>query len=143
MNHHKEIFTSKCRATLLEPGLLENKILDGHILEPDDVHELKKVNIDLTNDDNYAILVIFGHLSEVSQGARELIASKEFQRKTVAKALLVTNIGHRLLGNFYLSVNKPAIKTKLFTDRQSAIEWLRAELNKMRSNSEKDLSEKS
>ena len=143
MIYPKEIFTSKCWATLLEPGLLENKILEGHVLEPDDVQEIKKVNIDLTNDDNYAVLVIFGHLSEVSQGARELIASKEFQRKTVAKALLVTNIGHRLLGNFYLSVNKPAIKTRLFTDRESAIEWLKAELNKVHSNSEKDLSEKS
>ncbi len=131
MTLQKEIFTSKCRAVLLEPGLLENKVLDGYTLEADDVLELKKVNVELTNDDNYAVLVIFGHLTEVSQGARELIASKEFQRKTVAKALLVTNIGHRLLGNFYLSVNKPSIKTRLFTDRNSAIDWLRTELNKV------------
>lgn len=135
MTQQKEIYTSKCRATLLEPGLIENKVLDGYTLETDDVLELKKVNVELTNDDTYAVLVIFGHLTEVSQSARELIASKEFQRKTVAKALLVTNIGHRLLGNFYLSVNKPSIKTKLFTDRYSAIDWLRAELNKVRSNS--------
>ena len=129
MENHAEIFTRKCRARLLEPNLLENKILDGFTVEPDDVHELKKANIELTHDGNYVVLVIFGHLSDVSKGARELIASKEFQRNTLAKALLVNNIGHRLIGNFYLSVNRPAIKTQLFTDRELAIMWLRQELN--------------
>jgi hypothetical protein len=128
MYNHKEIFTSKCRARLLDTNLLENKILEGCILDAEDVLELKKVNIHLTNDGCYAILVIFGHLSEVSKEARELIASKEFQRNTIAKALLVNNIGHRLLGNFYLSVNKPHIKTRLFTDRELSLKWLRDEL---------------
>ena len=130
MTNHKEIFTSKCRVRLLEPNLLENKILDGFTLDVGDVEELKKLNIAMTEDGHYAILVIFGHLSEVTKGARELIASKEFQRNTVAKSLLVNNIGHRLLGNFYLSVNKPYIKTRLFTDRDVAIIWLKEELLK-------------
>jgi hypothetical protein len=130
MTNHKEIFTTKCRAQLLEPNLLENKIRDGFTLNAEDVLELKKVNIELTNDSHYAILVIFGHLTEVTKEARELIASKEFQRNTIAKALLVDNIGHRLVGNFYLTVNRPHIKTRLFTDRDLAIKWLKEELLK-------------
>lgn len=130
MDKLKEIFTSKCRTQLLEPNLLENKIRDGFTLNAEDVQELKKANIELTNDGHYAILVIFGHLTEVTKEARELIASKEFQRNTIAKALLVDNIGHRLVGNFYLSVNRPHIKTRLFTDRDLAIKWLKEELLK-------------
>jgi hypothetical protein len=130
MTNHKEIFTTKCRAQLLEPNLLENKIRDGFTLNAEDVLELKKANIELTNDSHYAILVIFGHLTEVTKEARELIASKEFQRNTIAKALLVDNIGHRLVGNFYLTVNRPHIKTRLFTDRDLAIKWLKEELLK-------------
>jgi hypothetical protein len=133
MTNHEEIFTSKCRVRLLEPNLLENKILDGFTMDVGDVEELKKVNIAMTEDGHYAILVIFGHLSEVTKGARELIASKEFQRNTIAKALLVDNIGHRLVGNFYLAVNRPHIKTRLFTDRELAIKWLKEELLKSKS----------
>jgi hypothetical protein len=128
MSNQKEIFTSKCRVTLLEPNILENKILDNCIIEVEDVLEIKEINKHLTAGSHYAALLCFGTMTEVTQEARELMASKEFQQKAVAKALLVNNVGHRLLGNFYLAVNKPHTKTKLFTVREIALNWLRQEL---------------
>jgi hypothetical protein len=130
MANQREIFTPKCQAILYEPHLVINKVLDGHTLDANDILELKQANISLTEGKLYAILVLFGAMTEVTQDARELIASKEFQQNTIAKALLVNNIGHRLLGNFYLSVNRPHIKTRLFTEQETALSWLRSELQK-------------
>ena len=124
------LYTSKCRVSLVGQGIIENRILDGHQMEVEDVLELKQANIQLSEGKPYAVLVTFGHLTEVSKESRELIASKDFVKNTVAKALLVNNIGHRLVGNFYLSVNRPAIRTHVFTNREQAIEWLSTELKK-------------
>lgn len=128
MIQNTEIFTSKCRITLLEPNLLENFVLDYAVIELEDLLEAKKINQALTNGEPYVAILTFGEMTEVTKEAREQIASFEHKQNTIAKAILVNNIGNRLLGNFYLSVNKPFIKTRLFTTRESALEWLRHEL---------------
>lgn len=97
-------------------------------MEVEDVLELKKLNKSIAEGKPYAIVVRFEHLADVSKKAKELIASKEFAEFTMAKALLVDNIGHRLVGNFYLTINKPFMKTKVFTDKTAAIEWLKSEI---------------
>ena len=120
--------TDKFRASLIEPHIIENVVLEGHTMEVEDVLELKKLNKSIADGKPYAIVVRFEHLADVSKKAKELIASKEFAEFTIAKALLVDNIGHRLVGNFYLTINKPYMKTKVFTDKAAAIEWLKSEI---------------
>ncbi|MBK9191731.1 MAG: hypothetical protein IPM77_09575 [Crocinitomicaceae bacterium] len=121
----KEIETVKFKAKMIEPGLIENYIKPGVNIDVADAWEIKKSNMELTNGNSYAVLVVSGHLSSVTKGAREVVASRQFVGKTIAKALLVDSLGHRLVGNFYLTVNKPLITTKIFTDREAAINWLR------------------
>jgi hypothetical protein len=130
MSHISEISTAKCRIRLIEPNLIENFVLDHSYIQVDDILEAKRINQELANDQPFVALLTFGKMTEVSQKAREQIANKEHRQNVEAKAILVDNIGHRLLGNFYLYVNKPHIRTKLFTDRQVALKWLRLELKK-------------
>lgn len=120
--------TDKFRASLIAPSIIENVVLQGQTMEVEDVLELKKLNKSIAEGKPYAIVVRFEHLADVSKKAKELIASKEFAEFTMAKALLVDNIGHRLVGNFYLTINKPFMKTKVFTDKTAAIEWLKSEI---------------
>lgn len=114
---------------LLEPGIIENAIQEGVHIEDTDVLEIKHHNLSLTKGKRYTVLVSSGYLSSISKEARELTASKEFAMNTVAKAIIVDTTGHQLIGNFYLNVNKPHIKTKLFTNREKALNWLREILN--------------
>jgi hypothetical protein len=130
MTQNTEVFTSKCRITLLEPNLLENFVLDYAVIELEDLLEAKKINQELTNGEPYVAILTFGDMTEVTKEAREQIASLQHKQNTIAKAILIKNIGERLLGNFYLSVNKPFIKTRLFTNRELALIWLRQELQK-------------
>jgi hypothetical protein len=125
----KTIELDKFTATVLEPGLIENHIKPGMNMEPRDAWELKKINRDLSEGRDYVVLITSGHLSSVSKDAREVVASKEFAGHTIAKAILVESLGHRIVGNFYLSVNKPFIRTRIFTDRNDALRWLKGQLN--------------
>jgi len=125
----KKLDMDKFTSTVLEPGLIENFVKPGMNMEAKDAWEMKKINQDLSEGKEYVVLVSSGHLASVSKAAREVIASKEFVGNTLAKALLVESLGHRITGNFYLSVNKPFLKTRIFTDREEALKWLRLQLN--------------
>jgi hypothetical protein len=126
---HTSIDLDKFRITFVESGIIENYIKPGVLIEVADAWELKRQNLLLSDQREYCVLVVSGHLSSVSKEAREVVASAEFVGKTKAKALMVDSLGHRIVGNFYLSVNKPAIKTKIFSDRAEALKWLRKQLN--------------
>lgn len=119
---------NKASIRLLENGIVENVIKEGAVLEAEDVITLRKQNMKLTSGSVYGVLVIAEPFSSISKEARELTAGKEFANVTVARALVVNSLGHRLLANFYLNINKPFIKTKVFSERETALEWLRIQL---------------
>lgn len=120
---------AKFRLTLIENGIIENYIKPGVTVEASDLWELKRLNLMLAEEKPYCVLTVSGHLSSISKEARETVASKTFAGITKAKALVVDSLGQRIVGNFYLTVNKPHIKTKIFGNREEAIVWLREQQN--------------
>lgn len=118
--------SEKTEVLILEPGIIENIVKPGAIIETEDILRLKEKNEQLSKGKKYVVLVTSGHLSSITKEARELVASKEFAQNTMAKALLIDSLGHRIVGNFYLKINKPHIKTRLFVDRDVAILWLKS-----------------
>lgn len=114
----------------MEKGIIENFFKGGDIIEVDDFLELRKENLKIALNQPYTVLVEAEELTSFSKESRELAASKEFVGITIAKALYIKSLGQRIIGNFYLHVNKPHIQTKLFTHRIKAINWLRDEYKK-------------
>lgn len=124
----KEIEIHCARIRLINSSLVENVIIDYTSIDTEDVLKIKKVNLQLTDGKPYAVLVDSGLFTSITKEARELIASAEFAQKTIAKAILVHSLGHRIVGEFYIKINKPLIKTKIFANRDKAIEWLNKEI---------------
>ncbi len=46
-----------------------------------------------------------------------------------AIAMLINSPGSRIIGNFFLGINKPSVPTKLFNEKNKAIEWLKQFVN--------------
>ncbi|MGE0566545.1 MAG: hypothetical protein AB7O73_01235 [Bacteroidia bacterium] len=115
----------KGKTTLLEDGIVETTIYDGKYLECEDLIALKNANMKLTGGKEYGVLFDTGELTSLSKETRELAASKEFAQNTVAMAILIRNLGHKLIANFFINVNKPHITTKVFTNKKDALVWLR------------------
>lgn len=95
------------------------------MIEVEDITELRKANLAMMKGHPYTVLVTAEELTSFSRETREFIASKKFAGITIAKALLISGLGQRIIGNFYMQINKPYIRTKLFTEREKAIAWLR------------------
>lgn len=114
---------------IIEPGIIINEFKGGTNLEAQDIIAAKEANMKLANGRRYTVLLSFGYLADTTKEAREAAAAKDFSTKTIALALLSDSLGQRIMGNFYLNVNKPTVKTKLFNSQESALVWLREQLN--------------
>lgn len=123
-----EIKIKSATIRLIAPRLIENIIHNYTTIEEEDLLELKEANVKISNGQPYAVLIDSGMMTHITKEARELLASKEFAQNSIAKALLVRSLGHRIVGQFYIRVNKPHVKTELFTDREKAIKWLKKQL---------------
>jgi hypothetical protein len=63
--------------------------------------------------------------TDMNHEAREHFANCRLTKEhTLALAAVFDNLGHRILYNFYLKVNKPGIPMKGFNKVENAIEWL-------------------
>lgn len=122
--------SDKVTISLLEPQIIQNFIAEGAEISREDVLSVKKENTRLAEGKPYGVLIVSKPFLSVSKEAMEVNASKEFQNLTKANALLINGLPQRILGNFYLNFKKPAIHTRIFTDREKAMQWLRKEIQK-------------
>ncbi len=113
---------------LISEHIVENVIHDYANIDAEHMLELKEANKQLTQGMPYAVLVDSGEYTSITKEARELAASDKFKDVTIANAIIVNSLGHKIIGNFYMNINKPKIKTKIFSDRDKAIEWLKVQV---------------
>lgn len=112
----------------LEGIIIENIIKEGVELQTQDVRSIKEINLSLCDNKNYALLVDAKDESTITDDARALLASAELAHLNIAKAIIIHTNKQKILGNIYLTVNKPHVKTRLFTDREKALTWLRTKI---------------
>ncbi|WP_114779000.1 DUF7793 family protein [Botryobacter ruber] len=71
----------------------------------------------------YPCLFDITKIKHSTKEARDYLAN-EGSELIVASAIVVNSPVIKMMANFYITVNKPQIPTRMFTDRESAMEWL-------------------
>jgi hypothetical protein len=109
---------------LRKDGIVEIRIADDHICTTEEAKDISRVINILGNGKPVPVLRIAGAHSSIADGVREYAASKASQKNLVADAIVVHSLSQRLLGNFYLKMNRPEKPTQLFSSVKEAEEWL-------------------
>ncbi|MBI1836470.1 MAG: hypothetical protein HYR91_04320 [Flavobacteriia bacterium] len=73
----------------------------------------------------YPVLFLAKEFSVPSKESREYLAKKEALPYSLADAYVICSFPQKLVANFYLRINKPARPTRIFTDKNEAIKWLK------------------
>lgn len=73
---------------------------------------------------DYPIFCDIRGMKSVDKAAREFLA-KEGSSYTKGVAVVVDSPMTKIIGNFYLGLNKPLAPTKMFTEKHEALEYLR------------------
>ena len=80
-----------------------------------------------TNHKNVKVLVMQAGLKGLDKEARAYFSSDEAREGVSAAAILAKNAFERHLANFFIGITviRPKVPTRLFTDQSEAIKWLK------------------
>lgn len=73
----------------------------------------------------YPILVNLKQIKSISKEARDHFSMKNRVPGVSAVAMLVRSPVSRVIGNFFIGINKSVVPTKLFTDESEVVSWLK------------------
>lgn len=94
------------------------------LLDEPVAREIKKMLEELKPGKKHFLLVQSPGFFQVTQKVRKLGASKKFSSHLAAVGAYSSNASIILLADLYNKINKPAVVTKIFHVRESALEWL-------------------
>jgi hypothetical protein len=89
----------------------------------DDAKEMIKNRLLFTGNVPYPMLVQDEGISFIAKEARDFM-SNEGTEGVIAGAFVLKSVYSTFLINFYLSVTRPKIPSRMFTDPVKALEWL-------------------
>ena len=72
----------------------------------------------------HPILIDLQGIRSITREARAYYAGPETARVSSACALVVTSPMARVVGNFFMGLNKPLMPTRLFSSETEALSWL-------------------
>jgi hypothetical protein len=111
-----------------EDGITHVVDLPNFIKTVKDAKEIMAVIVELNHGKPVPVLVDIRAGLGADRETRAYYAGKEILESTRALALLVESRLTRLMANLFISINQPAVPTRLFTSEDEAIAWLKTYL---------------
>tara|TARA_Y100001972_G_scaffold125712_1_gene177544 strand:- start:1848 stop:2243 length:396 start_codon:yes stop_codon:yes gene_type:complete len=108
---------------VVENGIMKCSFYDLHELTLEITRHLVAKRIEHSNGISYPCLFDISRIKHSTKEARDYLAN-EGNELVTASAILVDSAVLKMAANFYVSVNKPVKPTRLFTDKQTALDWL-------------------
>ncbi len=117
--------TSIAKVWLDEEGIIREKINEGSVIELEEAKEEIAAYSSFCKEKKRPLLVDIRGVKSVSAEARNYFAGEEGAEAVCAIAGIVGSPLSRIIGHFFLGLNKPSYPAKLFTSTEEALMWLR------------------
>jgi len=73
----------------------------------------------------YPLFIDSSNIKSITKEARAHFSIQNRETNITSFAILINSPLSRIIGNFFMGLNKPGIPTKLFINEQDAINWLK------------------
>jgi hypothetical protein len=124
----KEFDCERFKMKIGEALIKEIVVKRGKTFNEADLAESKRLSSEFLPNAKFFVLMEGEEDATVSTDAKRLAASKEYAQYTSALALCTSNLASRIMGNLFLKVNKPAVRTRMFETRGEALAWLHKQM---------------
>jgi hypothetical protein len=132
----KELYTKQVRVisekefdnisvAIREDGIAVLNIKVNTEIEVSHVKRIVETLGEIGGGKKYPLLIVSEEFTLPTSEARSYIAKAEADPYASAEAYIIKSFSQKLVGNVYLSLNKPGRPTRLFTDEEKAVEWLK------------------
>ncbi|NMM48257.1 DUF7793 family protein [Marinigracilibium pacificum] len=115
----------KIKFTLRSDGIFETDCQPNTEMALQDGLESTRITSEILNNEPYPLLCNLTNVVRMTKECRKHFSGESHAKTYTKCALIVTNPISKLIGNFFLGLNKPLKPTKLFTNREEAIFWLK------------------
>ena len=118
--------TTQGEVWLDKDGILHQEYAKGAELKLQDSRaELKLYQTRFCHEGKRPIVVDLTGIKTVSKESREIYSSEEMGNILSAAALIVGNPVSRIMGNFYMGINRTRMPVRMFTRTTDARKWLK------------------
>lgn len=82
----------------------------------------------LYKNKKFPLLVDARNVKTMAKEARKHFSTNDRETRITSMAIMVKSPLSRVVGNFFMGLNKPKIPARLFDDENAAVEWLKTHL---------------
>ena len=119
------IETRVARTFLRQDAILQVDTFPSSEFKLSDAVECIKAQAVLANGIRRPLLVNLGKIKSIDRESRAYLGGVEAEKNVNSTALITSSPVGRIIGNFMMGLNKTLYPTRLFTEEQEALEWLR------------------
>lgn len=119
-----QIELKKSIVSLLENGIMHIHLKHGAEIELSDAILIVEAMGKLGKGKKFPVLIDAGEFTSVDKEVRIFSASEESNLYTIADAIAYYSFAQKLIADFYIKHNKPAVPTKAFPTKEEALKWL-------------------
>ncbi|HWY10262.1 MAG TPA: hypothetical protein VN026_03000 [Bacteroidia bacterium] len=109
-------------------GIARTKVKPNAEITLNHALENTKVVTSFFLDKKFPILIDSRGIKSMSREAREHFSTRGRDSKTSAFGIVIKSPLSRVIGNFFLGLNRPAVPTRLFDNETDALVWLKKHL---------------
>lgn len=116
--------TKKIRFKIGPDNILHTDCFPNTVMTLEDAKESTQVSAELINYQPRPLLCDLTNVVKMTQECRRHFASTEHAATFTRAALVVTSPISKVIGNFFLGLNKPVKPTRLFTSKEEGMKWI-------------------
>lgn len=111
--------------SLRSDGIIQIDMKSNNTLQLVDAKQMVTAFAEVGGGKKYPLLFIAGDFALASPDARKYASGIEANQYTLASVFVVKNSIQKIMGNAYITFNKPITPTKIMTSQEAAITWLK------------------
>ncbi len=121
----KTVNNSGSNVSLRSDGIIKIEMKSNTTIQLIDGKQMVNAFAEVGGGKKYPLLFIAGDYSLASYDARKYASGIEANQYTLASVFVVKNSIQKMMGNAYITFNKPITPTKIMTSEAEALKWLK------------------
>jgi hypothetical protein len=109
----------------IEDGILFALYKKDAVIGLQAAKELVALRKNISKGASYPCLIYIKNIKAMSKEARTYFAGQEATEGIIKGAFVTDSTFTMVMGNLFLTLDKPLVPSKLFTNKKEAIEWLK------------------
>lgn len=122
--------TKKIKFTIGPDDILRTECFPNTVMTLEDGKESTRISAEMVNFEAQPLLCDLSNVIKMTQECRRHFASAEHAATFSKCALIVTSPVSMIIGNFFIGLNKPLKPTRLFTNKEEGLKWLKESCKK-------------